>query len=136
MRLVLLGPPGAGKGTQAHYLTEHYRIPKVSTGDMLREAAERGTPVGLAAKRFTERYGAKASSEAHKMLQDAIRHRRAEAISYWRALIAALQRNTNPRSKVGLSACLIAFPLNWRKRGLDRDTSLQSVASFLVRICL
>jgi len=54
MRLVLLGPPGAGKGTQAHYLTEHYRIPKISTGDMLREAAEQGTPLGVAARRFTE----------------------------------------------------------------------------------
>src|SRR5438270_11997214 len=54
MRVVLLGPPGAGKGTQAHYLTEHFGIPKVSTGDMLREAAERRTPLGLAARRFTE----------------------------------------------------------------------------------
>jgi len=55
MRLVLLGPPGAGKGTQAHYLTERFGIPKVSTGDMLRDAAERGTALGLAARRFTER---------------------------------------------------------------------------------
>lgn len=55
MRLVLLGPPGAGKGTQSQLLTERLCIPKISTGEMLREAAERGTAVGLAAKVFTAR---------------------------------------------------------------------------------
>ena len=50
MRLILLGPPGAGKGTQAGFITEAYAIPQVSTGDMLRAAIAAGTPVGLAAK--------------------------------------------------------------------------------------
>jgi adenylate kinase len=54
MRLVLLGPPGAGKGTQAQFLTERLGIPKISTGDMLRDAAEAGTADGLEAKRFTD----------------------------------------------------------------------------------
>jgi adenylate kinase len=54
MRLVLVGPPGAGKGTQAQYLTERLGIPKISTGDMLREAADRGTEVGLRAQAFTD----------------------------------------------------------------------------------
>lgn len=50
MRLILLGSPGAGKGTQAKFITERYGIPQISTGDMLRSAINSGAPVGLAAK--------------------------------------------------------------------------------------
>ena len=50
MRIILLGGPGAGKGTQGDLLTGHYGIPKISTGDMLRAAARDGTPLGRAAK--------------------------------------------------------------------------------------
>jgi adenylate kinase len=50
MRLLLLGPPGAGKGTQAARLVKKFSIPQLSTGDMLREAVRTGTPVGLKAK--------------------------------------------------------------------------------------
>jgi adenylate kinase len=55
MRLILLGPPGAGKGTQAKLLVEHYGIPQLSTGDILRAAIKAQTPLGLEAKAVIDR---------------------------------------------------------------------------------
>jgi adenylate kinase len=54
MRLILLGPPGAGKGTQAAFVTQAFGIPQISTGDMLRAAITAGTPLGLAAKKVMD----------------------------------------------------------------------------------
>ncbi len=55
MRLVLVGPPGAGKGTQAQFIAEHLSVPKISTGDIFRANVSSGTPLGVQAKAFMDR---------------------------------------------------------------------------------
>src|SRR3990167_7299086 len=54
MRFILMGPPGAGKGTQAEKLAARFKIPRITTGDILRDAIRNETPVGRQAKRFLE----------------------------------------------------------------------------------
>jgi adenylate kinase len=54
MRLLIMGPPGAGKGTQAKYVADHFKIPAISTGDIFRANVSKGTPLGVEAKRFMD----------------------------------------------------------------------------------
>lgn len=54
MRMIILGAPGAGKGTQAQFITEKFNIPQISTGDMLRAAVKAGTPLGIEAKKVMD----------------------------------------------------------------------------------
>lgn len=54
MRLVLVGPPGAGKGTQAEFISAHFHVPQISTGDLFRSHVVAGTPLGLEAKRYMD----------------------------------------------------------------------------------
>jgi len=70
MRLVLVGPPGAGKGTQAVFLAEHYSIPHISTGDIFRANLKAGTPLGQEAKSFMDRGELVPDSVTNAMVKD------------------------------------------------------------------
>jgi len=70
MRLVLVGPPGAGKGTQAQFLAAHYLIPHIATGDIFRANLKAGTPLGLQAKNFMDRGELVPDSVTNEMVKD------------------------------------------------------------------
>ena len=70
MRLVLVGPPGAGKGTQASLLAEHYKIPHISTGDIFRANLKSGTGLGLQAKGFMDKGELVPDSVTNEMVKD------------------------------------------------------------------
>lgn len=70
MRLVLLGPPGAGKGTQAALLSEHYGVPHISTGDLFRANIGQQTPLGIEAKRYLDAGDLVPSELTNKMVRE------------------------------------------------------------------
>ena len=74
MRLVLVGPPGAGKGTQAVFLAKHYSIPHISTGDIFRANLKAGTPLGHEAKGFMDRGELVPDSVTNAMVKDRLTH--------------------------------------------------------------
>ena len=75
MRFILLGPPGAGKGTQASFICKKYGVPQISTGDMLRAAIKAGTELGMKAKKLMDA-GQLVSDE---VILDLVKHRIADA---------------------------------------------------------
>ena len=77
MRVVLLGPPGAGKGTQAQKLSEKLGIPQISTGDLFRENISNGTPLGLEAKRYLDAGDLVPSELTNKLVEDRIEQAKA-----------------------------------------------------------
>jgi adenylate kinase len=72
VRLVLLGPPGAGKGTQAQKLSDKLGIPQISTGDLFRENISQGTPLGVEAKRYLDAGDLVPSELTNKLVEDRI----------------------------------------------------------------
>jgi adenylate kinase len=74
MRLVLVGPPGAGKGTQAQFLAAHYSIPHISTGDIFRANLKAGTELGNQAKSFMDRGELVPDSVTNEMVKDRLTH--------------------------------------------------------------
>ncbi|NCV07623.1 MAG: adenylate kinase [Actinobacteria bacterium] len=74
MRLVLVGPPGAGKGTQAQFLAAHYSIPHISTGDIFRANLKAETPLGLQAKGFMDNGELVPDSVTNEMVKDRLTH--------------------------------------------------------------
>ncbi len=74
MRLILVGPPGAGKGTQAQFLAAHYLIPHISTGDIFRANLKAGTPLGLQAKGFMDNGELVPDSVTNEMVKDRLTH--------------------------------------------------------------
>ena len=74
MRLILVGPPGAGKGTQAVHLAAHYSIPHISTGDIFRANLKEGTPLGLQAKSYMDKGELVPDSVTNAMVKDSLTH--------------------------------------------------------------
>ncbi len=78
MRLILLGGPGAGKGTQATFITKEYGIPQISTGDMLRAAVKAGTPLGIEAKKIMDKGGLISDEIITGMVKDRVQEKDCE----------------------------------------------------------
>ena len=74
MRLVLVGPPGAGKGTQAQFLAAHYSIPHISTGDIFRANLKASTPLGLQAKGYMDAGQLVPDEVTNEMVKDRLTH--------------------------------------------------------------
>jgi Adenylate kinase (EC 2.7.4.3) len=92
MRIILLGSPGSGKGTQAQFITQKYQIPQISTGDMLRAAVRAGTPLGVEAKKVMDAGGLVSDEIILGLISERIVETDCENGFYWMAFPAPLHK--------------------------------------------
>ena len=107
MRIVLLGAPGSGKGTQAKLLAEKYRIPHISTGDLLRANLAAGTPLGLQAKAAMDAGQLVSDDLVLAIIRERLKNPDARRASSWTASPA-----TSPRPRPW-TACCAPSPSRW-----------------------
>ena len=130
MRLILLGPPGAGKGTQAQYICDAYGIPQISTGDMLRAAVKAGTPLGRQVKKVMDSGALVSDDIIIALVKERI------AATRLRQWISVRWIPANDRSGAGVDRCRRASRRctgDRRTRGRNRKTSQRKACSRKIR---
>ena len=137
-RLIFLGPPGAGKGTQAQILSENYQIPHVSTGDILRAAVARKTPLGTEAKGYMDRGELVPDALILDLIQDRLSHedtangwildgfpRNVNQAAFLEELLTELNQNADCVLNLSVPDEVLVSRLLERKRGDDNEETIR-----------